>query len=81
MGPARESFLFEIVFCHLSKDPTCDSVRFINLSFIPVELNASLLFDTNNNPQYIINIIRDVSERKMLEENIEKLKKLALYMI
>ena len=39
MGPARESFLFEIVFCHLSKDPTCDPARYINLSFIPVELN------------------------------------------
>ena len=39
MGPARDSFLFEIVFCHLSKDPSCDAIRFINLSFIPVELN------------------------------------------
>ena len=31
MGPARDSYIFEIVFCHLSKDPTCDSVRFINI--------------------------------------------------
>ena len=43
--------------------------------YIPVELNASLLFDSNNNPHYIINIIRDVSERKMLEESIEKLRR------
>ena len=39
MGPARDSFLFEVVFCHLSKDPSCDPVRYINFSFIPVDLN------------------------------------------
>ena len=42
---------------------------------LPVELNASILSDPHNNPKYIINIIRDISDRKILEEKIARLRR------
>jgi len=39
MGPIRDSFLFEFVYCHLSTDLSCDPIRIINFSFIGAELD------------------------------------------
>ena len=35
MGPVRDSFIFEFVYCHISKEVSCDPTRIVNFSFIP----------------------------------------------
>ena len=41
-------------------------------SSVPVELNAGLIKDSNGNPSSIIGVIRDVSVRKAIEEELQK---------
>lgn len=47
-----------------------------NGSKIPVELSASVIYDEDNNPKSIIAFIRDISERKKLEEEVLMVQKL-----
>ncbi len=42
---------------------------------LPIEMNSSLVTDTERNTNKIIHVIRDISERKLLEENIRRLRK------
>lgn len=39
MGPVRDSFIFEFLYCHLSLEASCSSVRIINIAFIPESLS------------------------------------------
>ena len=44
-------------------------------NIIQVEMNSSLVTDTESDSKNIIHIVRDVSERKLLEDNIQRLRK------
>jgi PAS domain S-box-containing protein len=76
---SREDFTKEVSQIFVTKNPIRCEADFIKKdgSEIPVEFSANLLKDQNDQPMAVVAIIRDLSEKKQLEQSLVRAQRLA----
>jgi PAS domain S-box-containing protein len=63
--------LTKVVATGIVKNFQCDGVAKDGREF-PIEISVSLVRDASNNPKYLVGIIKDISQRKQMEDAIRE---------
>jgi len=63
--------LTKVVDAGIAKNFQCDGVAKDGREF-PIEISVSLVRDASNNPKYLVGIIKDITERKQMQEKLQE---------